>query len=106
MGKGWEGSDRVSRLPKNWKTLRARILRRDNYLCQELLPTKSICGKIATEVDHILAGDDHRESNLRSLCKYHHSLKSSREGNEARVKKRKEISSRLRRKEDEHPLYL
>lgn len=80
----WEGSDRRSRLPADWPTLRRRILRRDGYRCQERLADGSLCDARATDVDHVIPGDDHSESNLRSLCSWHHRRKSSREGNAAR----------------------
>lgn len=77
----WAGSTRATRLPPNWKTIRRRILQRDNHRCV-------ICGEPATEVDHVIAGDDHAPVNLRSLCVHHHRRKSSVEGNAARWKNR------------------
>lgn len=53
----------------NWKTVRARILKRDNYECQIGLPG---CTLQAGTVDHIVplawGGDPRDESNLRAAC--------------------------------------
>ena len=54
---------------KNWKALRARALRRDNYLC-----TVPGCFAAATHVDHIVRRKDGGQdciANLRSLCATH-----------------------------------
>ena len=93
----WEGSRRQQRLPSNWKKLRAWVLKRDNHECY-------LCGKAATEVDHIRPGDDHSTSNLASICWSCHKKKSSGEGGAARVKRRREIHERLRRNPEDHPL--
>ena len=53
----------------------------------------------ATEVDHIVPGDDHSRSNLTSTCWRCHAKKSSMEGVEARRAKR----DRRRRIEERHP---
>ena len=98
----WEGSDRTFRLPSNWKLLRVHVLKRDNFQCQVLLPSGRRCLDVATEVDHIVAGDDHSPGNLRSICKAHHSRKSGQEGQQAMAKKRKAINERFRRTET-HP---
>ena len=99
----WAGSDRRSRLPANWSAIRKRVLRRDGYRCTFRDPDdRERCAESATDVDHILPGDDHRESNLRSLCGFHHRKKSSSEGGMAQAAKRREIDSRFRRRE-EHP---
>ncbi|WP_193608258.1 HNH endonuclease [Nocardioides lijunqiniae] len=42
------------------------------------------CGEAATDVDHKRRGDDHRESNLQSLCGWHHARKTAKEASEAR----------------------
>lgn len=96
---GFEGSTRRSRLPKNWPAIRSRILKRDGHQCT--WTTEGFrCIETATDVDHIIAGDDHSESNLRSLCSMHHRRKSASEGGSApktiRVKPR-------RRPPEQHP---
>lgn len=68
----------------------------------ELPDEGGICGEYATDVDHINAGDDHSEKNLRSLCGPHHRAKSSSEGAAALKAKRTKISKRLVITED-HP---
>jgi 5-methylcytosine-specific restriction protein A len=99
----WSNSDRRSRLPPDWEKIRKRVLRRDNRECQQELPDGGgICGEYATDVDHIDAGDDHRESNLQALCGPHHRSKSSREGAQALKAKRTKISKRFVITE-EHP---
>ena len=81
MAGGWKGSTRKARLPPDWPRRRAQVLARDNYRC--------FCGMPATDVDHVVPGDDHRLSNLRSLCRAHHLQKSSKEGVSARKHRRR-----------------
>lgn len=76
--KPWESSTRRARLPGNWNTLRAAALRRDRHRCRT-------CGAPATEVDHIARGDDHRLTNLQSLCSPCHQAKTTAEATEART---------------------
>lgn len=80
----WDTSDRLSRLPSNWQTLRVRVLRRDSYRCQARDSLGILCGAPANQVDHIVAGDDHSLDNLQALCRWHHDRKSSAEGHAAR----------------------
>ncbi|MEU4718388.1 HNH endonuclease [Nonomuraea dietziae] len=69
----WAGSDRRSRLPSNWTTIRLRVLRRDRFTCQR-------CGSgDANQVDHIVRGDDHSLENLQALCGPCHKRKTLRE---------------------------
>lgn len=88
----WKG-ERKSRLPKEWRKIRLYILERDNRVCY-------ICGMPgADQVDHMIAGDNHSETNLAAIhddpC---HRLKSAREGHAARPKKT--------RPREQHPGYL
>jgi 5-methylcytosine-specific restriction protein A len=83
---GWESSNRKSRLPREWHRLRAIVLREANYQC-EVITNGIRCTNRATEVDHIIAGDDHSRDNLRAICTDHHKHKSSAEGNAARKQK-------------------
>lgn len=80
----WEGSDRASRLPHDWQARRIRVLRRDGYRCQARLLTGGLCLQPASEVDHIVPGDDHRPENLRAICRSCHGRKTAAEGNAAR----------------------
>lgn len=82
----WERSRRRDELPPDWKQRRRRVLERDGYRCTRIVEGGR-CPKRATDVDHIERGDDHRESNLASLCKKHHLEKSSAEGVAARPKR-------------------
>lgn len=77
MSGGWRGSDRVKRLPRGWRQIRARILARD--------PICTLCGvRPSTHCDHITAKtDDHSEAGLQGVCAECHSRKSSAEGNAA-----------------------
>jgi 5-methylcytosine-specific restriction enzyme A len=94
----WSGSDRASRLPSNWATLRMRVLRRDAYKCQDRDSMGRPCGEPANEVDHVIPGDDHSLENLRAICRWHHARKSSAEGRAAQAPR----PSR-RRKPEAHP---
>lgn len=98
----WEGSDRRSRLPKDWPKIRLRVLRRDEGQCTALTQAGERCDSLASDVDHIRPGDDHSMENLRSLCSYHHKVKSSREGAAAKNAKRRAIEKKFRRTE-QHP---
>nr|WP_253208341.1 HNH endonuclease [Streptomyces sp. YPW6] len=98
----WLDSDRKGRLPKDWDRIRNRVLRRDGHQCTARDQYGKRCDELATDVDHIIAGDDHREANLRALCGWHHQRKSSREGAAASVKKRRQIGKRFQRNEA-HP---
>lgn len=74
MSGGWEGSDRKSRLPSNWATIRRKVLDRD-VVCQICLV------RPATHCDHIEAKTDaHAEDRLQGVCEPCHLQKSSREG--------------------------
>jgi 5-methylcytosine-specific restriction protein A len=98
----WDTSDRRSRLPDDWPIRRVRVLRRDSYRCQARDSRGIPCGKPANQVDHIEHGDNHADSNLQALCKWHHDVKSSAEGIEAR--KAKGGYRRQAREPEPHPL--
>lgn len=66
-------SDRRKRLPPNWGVLRKQVLRRDRHVCY-------VCGNPATEVDHIVPGDNHAMWNLAAICHPCHMSKSGHEG--------------------------
>lgn len=99
----WHGSDRRERLPSNWSTVRKRVLRRDDNRCTHRNPDTGVrCAEVATDVDHIIAGDNHSMENLTSLCDWHHQRKSSREGAAALLAKRRAHEKKYRRTE-KHP---
>jgi len=91
---GWEGSDRKSRLPSNWATIRRKVLDRD--------PICKLCGvRPSTHCDHIEAKTDaHAEDRLQGVCAICHGLKSSAEGNAAQ---RANPRPGRRRPEEPHP---
>ncbi|MFB7672935.1 HNH endonuclease [Kitasatospora purpeofusca] len=89
----WSSSSRRGRLPKDWQAIRLRILARDRHACY-------VCGRRATEVDHVRRGDDHADSNLRAICQGCHRLKSSREGGTAT---RRGYRPTRRRPPESHP---
>ncbi|MCW2674804.1 MAG: endonuclease [Frankiales bacterium] len=79
MSGQWRGSTRRARLPKDWPAIRVRILTRDGHRCTKQTDDGR-CTAVAVDVDHVINGDDHRDSNLTSLCSPHHREKSAREG--------------------------
>lgn len=95
-------SVRRRRLPSDWASRRAAVLARDGGRCQWRLDSMSVCGAPATDVDHIVPGNDDSFGNLRALCREHHAVKSSREGFAALARKRREVAGRFRRSEP-HP---
>ena len=80
---GWKGSDRRTRLPREWHRLRAIAKRNAGGQCQ-WVEHDTRCPQPGTDCDHITAGDDHTPSNLQWLCRAHHLTKSGREGNAAK----------------------
>lgn len=77
--KPWAGSTRKERLPSDWLGRRSQVLRRDDFKCQWRIGSGR-CSRYASDVDHVVRGDDHSFGNLQSLCSEHHRLKSGREG--------------------------
>lgn len=99
---GWSGSNRRQRLPADWPKIRKRILKRDGHTCTHSDDDGIRCAELATDVDHVRPGDDHRDENLTSLCDYHHKKKSGAEGARAAAAKRQRMDNRYRRSET-HP---
>lgn len=83
MSGGWASSNRKSRLPADWPARRKAVLERCGGRCEVIKKNGKRCWDAATEVDHIIAGDDH--SQLQGICTWHHRRKSSREGNAAQA---------------------
>lgn len=98
----WAGSDRRERLPANWSSIRRRIFRRDGNRCTHRDEAGERCAEPATDVDHIFRGDNHQDSNLTSLCDWHHQRKSSKEGAEAKAAQWRKNNRKFRRTES-HP---
>lgn len=74
---------RTAPLPKGWVRIRARILKRDRWICQWPVITGGLCGEPANQVDHKVNAaqgvDDHSDANLWALCQWHHDQKTGRE---------------------------
>jgi 5-methylcytosine-specific restriction endonuclease McrA len=68
-------TNRKAELPSDWNYRREIVFQRDNGRCK--------CGRAATEVDHIIPGNDHDLDNLQAICTDCHRKKTSAEGNEA-----------------------
>lgn len=99
---GWQNSDRRDRLPPDWHSIVARIMRRDQRMCQWKFDDDTLCLDPARDVDHIVPGDDHRDANLRALCARHHKRKTGQEGAAAMHARRRKIANSFKRTE-EHP---
>jgi len=69
----WSTSDRASRLPRDWPQRRRLVLARDRHRCRI---AGAGCTVRATEVDHVVAGDDHRLENLQAVCSVCHTAKT------------------------------
>jgi 5-methylcytosine-specific restriction protein A len=89
----WDGSTRRDRLPEGWEQIRRAVLARDGWRCR--IGFADLCVTVATQADHVVAGDDHRLSNLQAACGPCHQRKSSQEGAAARP--------RLYREPERHP---
>lgn len=93
MPGGWAGSDRRDRLPKWWPVTVRRIVARDPVCrclgCPKCSTPKLLCARASKEADHIIPGDDHRDLNLRGICRPCHGYKSSQEGAEAKAAKKR-----------------
>lgn len=89
----WKGSRRRQTLPTGWPAIQLRILNRDHHRCQHIREdTGRRCLARASDVDHIISygqGGSDADSNLQSLCTYHHRQKSGREGGLASGKTRR-----------------
>lgn len=89
--------NRLQELPANWRTLRQRILTRDDGQCTWVVHGQR-CTARATQVDHIHDRHNHTDSNLRSLCGPHEHQRTSIQGNTARWTRQTE-----RRPVEPHP---
>lgn len=102
MSAKWKDSDRSKDLPPNWKTIRLKVLKRDDYICQWKDVEEGRCREVPTEVDHIKSSLNHDLTNLQSLCHRHHAMKTSKEASLARETNRKKVSSSFRRRTLQH----
>jgi 5-methylcytosine-specific restriction protein A len=79
----WQGSLRKQTLPKDWRTRRLIVLRRDRGICY-------ICNEPnADRVDHIEPGENHSLDNLApihdAVAPHCHRFKSSQEGHKSKA---------------------
>jgi 5-methylcytosine-specific restriction protein A len=66
-------SRRKTPLPPRWRHIRTKALQRDGYRCTWILDDGTRCpyhnpNGTGLEVDHIADRNDHRLTNLRTLC--------------------------------------
>jgi 5-methylcytosine-specific restriction endonuclease McrA len=75
-------STRRLRLPRDWPKIRRYILDREGRICH-------VCRQPgADQVDHVVAGDNHHETNLAAIHSWPcHARKSSSESAAARPKR-------------------
>ncbi len=98
----WSNSNRREELPAGWDKLRRRVLIRDGHRCTHVNDYGKRCEEVGDEVDHIVAGKNDSESNLRAICGFHHQRKSSAEGGAAAQAIRKRNAKKFDRTE-QHP---
>jgi len=72
----WATSDRASRLPHDWPTIRQAVKRRAKGRCEAEVHVRG-CNGIGSECDHIKAGDDHSMGNLQWLSTPCHKAKTA-----------------------------
>ena len=80
--KAWNRRINRTLYPRNWTTIRQRVLERDNFLCQECKKNHRFV--TGSEVDHIIPlckNGSHALSNLQTLCKSCHRKKTRSEFN-------------------------
>ena len=69
-----------------WRDLRTRVFREEPICAEEGCESRS------TSLDHIVSladgGDPYARSNVRGMCAHHHRKRSSRQGAEAKNRKR------------------
>ncbi len=88
---GWKSS---ADLGKDWPKIRRRQLTKEPR-CQFAVDGRQ-CPEPADDADHIIPrfeGGTDDESNLQSLCRAHHLLKTSAEGQRAWAKKKDAINA-------------
>ena len=113
----WATSNRRQRLPTNWNKLRKQVLAKANYKCAGLDPATTppptsrevhgdtrrwhhpACTMRATDVDHIIAGDNHELSNLQALSHACHTAKTTHENTAAKAR----IRAAAAREQPPHP---
>lgn len=113
----WATSNRRQRLPTNWNKTRKQVLAKAKYKCAGLDPATTppptsreaaggyhrwhhpACDMRATDVDHIIAGDNHELSNLQALSHACHTAKTTHENTTAKAR----IRATATRERPPHP---
>lgn len=113
----WTTSNRRQRLPTNWNKIRKQVLAKANYKCAGLDPATTppptrreahgvghrwhhpACDMHATDVDHIIAGDNHELGNLQALSHACHTAKTAHENAAAKAR----IRATAARERPPHP---
>lgn len=113
----WSTSDRRQRLPTNWNKIRKQVLAKAKHKCAGLDPVTTppppsrevvegyhrwhhpACDMRATDVDHIIAGDNHELSNLQALSHACHTAKTTHENTAAKAR----IRATATRERPPHP---
>lgn len=94
----WSTSDRRERLPDDWPDIVRRVKARDQGRCRA--PQHSPrCNGVGTDVDHVIAGDDHSMANLQLLSEPCHRDKTARESAE----RNRQIAALKKRPQEQHP---
>lgn len=94
----WSTSDRRTRLPHNWATIRAQVKARARGQCQATTHHPHCNGR-GTDADHIKPGDNHNLTNLQWLSAPCHKAKTA-----AETSQRNKANAALKRRPQEaHP---
>ena len=94
----WSTSNRRQRLPKDWHRRRAVALAQAAGRCQATTHAPDCDGR-ATDVDHIIAGDNHSPTNLQALSAACHRAKTARES----AQRSRQRAAMRRRPAEPHP---
>lgn len=94
----WSTSNRRQRLPKDWPTIRARVIADAHGQCQASQHAPD-CDHRATDVDHIIPGDNHTRANLQALSAACHRAKTAHES----AQRNQQRAAMRRRPTETHP---
>mgnify|MGYP003590832492 CR=1 FL=1 len=94
----WSTSNRRQRLPKDWDRRRAVVLSQAAGRCQATTHAPDCDGR-ATDVDHIIPGDNHTRANLQALSAACHRAKTAHES----AQRNQQRAAMRRRQAETHP---
>jgi hypothetical protein len=101
------GSWRSFPLPRNWRSIKRKVLLRDPICRWGMLPEDGAflgcCIAASTTADHMGHPNDHRLEMLRGLCQFHHSIRSTSQRTAASARIRGKAARA--RKPERHPAY-